>query len=74
MPKISATNLKDNPMKYFYSILYDYGNSDRFSWIDSSATNLTNQLNGINTVLGIKYSIFIPIIHKPILLLSLPMF
>ena len=58
MPKISATNLKDNPMKYFYSILYDYGNSDRFSWIDSSATNLTNQLNGINTVLGIKYSIF----------------
>ena len=58
MPKISATNLKDNPMKYFYSILYDYGNSDRFSWIDSSATNLANQLNGINTVLGIKYSIF----------------
>ena len=40
MPKISATNLKDNPMKYFYSILYDYGNSDRFSWIDSSASNL----------------------------------
>ena len=58
MPKISATNLKDNPMNYFYSILYDYRNTDRFSWIDSSATNLANQLNGINTVLGIKYSIF----------------
>ena len=58
MPKISSTNLKDNPMNYFYSILYDYGNSDRFSWIDSSASNLTNQLNGINTVLGIKYSIY----------------
>ncbi|NBR55677.1 MAG: PDZ domain-containing protein [Chitinophagia bacterium] len=58
MPKISATNLKDNPMNYFYSILYDYGNTDRFSWIDSSASNLANQLNGINTVLGIKYSIF----------------
>jgi carboxyl-terminal processing protease len=58
MPKISATNLNDNPMKYFYSILYDYGNTDRFSWIDSSASNLANQLNGINTVLGIKYSIF----------------
>ena len=58
MPKITATNLKDDPMNYFYSILYDYGNTDRFSWIDSSATNLTNQLNGINKVLGIKYSIF----------------
>ena len=58
MPKMAATNLKDNPMNYFYSILNDYGNTDRFSWIDSSASNLTNQLNGINTVLGIKYSIF----------------
>ena len=58
MPKISATNLKDNPMNYFYSILYDYRKTDRFSWIDSSASNLANQLNGINTVLGIKYSIF----------------
>ena len=58
MPKISNTNLNDHPMNYFYSVLYDYGNTDRFSWIDSSATNLTNQLNGINTVLGIKYSVF----------------
>ena len=45
MPKISATNLKDNPMNYFYSILYDYRKTDRFSWIDSSASNLANQLN-----------------------------
>ena len=58
MPKISSTNLNDRPMNYFYTILNDYGNTDRFSWIDSSATNLTNQLNGINTVLGIKYSVF----------------
>ncbi|MEI7959929.1 MAG: S41 family peptidase [Chitinophagaceae bacterium] len=58
MPKITSTNLNDRPMNYFYTILNDYGNTDRFSWIDSSATNLTNQLNGINTVLGIKYSIF----------------
>jgi C-terminal processing protease CtpA/Prc len=58
MPKISSTNLNDRPMNYFYTILNDYGNTDRFSWIDSSSTNLTNQLNGINTVLGIKYSIF----------------
>jgi C-terminal processing protease CtpA/Prc len=58
MPKITSTNLNDRPMNYFYTILNDYGNTDRFSWIDSSATNLTNQLNGINTVLGIKYSVF----------------
>ena len=58
MPKISSTNLNDRPMNYFYTILNDYGNTDRFSWIDSSSTNLTNQLNGINTVLGIKYSVF----------------
>ena len=58
MPKITSTNLNDRPMNYFYTILNDYGNTDRFSWIDSSSTNLTNQLNGINTVLGIKYSVF----------------
>ena len=44
MPKITSTNLNDHPMNYFYSVLYDYGNTDRFSWIDSSATNLANQL------------------------------
>ena len=58
MPKISATNLKDNPMNYFYSILYDYRNTDRFSWIDSSASNLADGINGNIKVLGIKYSIF----------------
>jgi C-terminal processing protease CtpA/Prc len=58
MPKISATNLKDNPMNYFYSILYDYRKIDRFSWIDSSASNLADGINGNIKVLGIKYSIF----------------
>lgn len=58
MPLITATNLTSNPMNYFYSILNDYPNTDRFSWIDSSSANLANQLNGINTVLGIKYSVF----------------
>ena len=58
MPTITSTKLNDHPMNYFYSVLNDYGNTDRFSWIDSSATNLANQLNGINTVLGIKYSVF----------------
>ncbi len=46
------------PINYFYTLLYGYDTIDRFSWMDTSATNLTNQLNGINTVLGIKYSAF----------------
>ena len=58
MPAISKTNTNSNPMDYFYSILYDYKTTDRFSWIDSSSANLINQLNGINTVLGIRVSAF----------------
>ena len=53
LPAITNTNTASNPMDYFYSILYNYHITDRFSWIDSSSTNLINQLNGINTVLGI---------------------
>jgi C-terminal processing protease CtpA/Prc len=58
MPAIAKTNTSSNPMDYFYSILYDYKTTDRFSWIDSSSSNLINQLNGINTVLGIRVSAF----------------
>ena len=58
MPALAKTNTSSNPMDYFYSILYDYKNTDRFSWIDSSSANLINQLNGINTVLGIRVSPF----------------
>ncbi len=58
MPNINTTNLNTKPTDYFYTILNNYGNTDRFSWIDSSATNLTNQLNGLNTILGIKYNAF----------------
>jgi len=58
MPAIAKTNTSSNPMDYFYSILYDYKTTDRFSWIDSSSTNLINQLNGINTVLGIRVTAF----------------
>jgi len=58
MPAIAKTNTNSNPMDYFYSILYDYHTTDRFSWIDSSSTNLINQLNGINTVLGIRVTAF----------------
>jgi C-terminal processing protease CtpA/Prc len=58
MPAIAKTNTSSDPMDYFYSILYDYKTTDRFSWIDSSSTNLINQLNGINTVLGIRVTPF----------------
>jgi len=58
MPALANTNTGSNPMDYFYSILYDYKTTDRFSWIDSSSTNLINQLNGINTVLGIRVTAF----------------
>ena len=58
MPALAKTNTSSDPMDYFYSILYDYKTTDRFSWIDSSSTNLINQLNGINTVLGIRVSAF----------------
>ena len=58
LPAITSTNTASNPMDYFYSILYNYHITDRFSWIDSSSTNLINQLNGINTVLGIRVNAF----------------
>lgn len=58
MPAIAKTNTSSNPMDYFYSILYDYKTTDRFSWIDSNSANLINQLNGINTVLGIRVTAF----------------
>jgi C-terminal processing protease CtpA/Prc len=54
MPLKANTNLNLAPMDYFYTLLYQYDVVDRFSWIDSSAVNLSNQLNGINTALGIK--------------------
>ena len=54
MPALSATDVNVDPMNYFTSILYDYENTDRFSWIDSSSTNLINELNGINKIMGIR--------------------
>ncbi len=59
MPALSKTDVNLDPMKYFTSILYDYGNTDRFSWIDSSSSNLINQLNGINKILGVKINAFL---------------
>ncbi|MCF8289050.1 MAG: PDZ domain-containing protein [Chitinophagaceae bacterium] len=58
MPVLAKTDTSAKPTDYFYKILYNYGKTDRFSWIDESVTNLQNQLNGISTVLGIKNNAF----------------
>jgi C-terminal processing protease CtpA/Prc len=58
MPSLTSTKTEAKPTDYFYTLLNDYGKTDRFSWIDESYTNLQNQLNGINTVLGIKNNAF----------------
>lgn len=63
MPEKSKTNLALDPIGtqangYFYSLLNDYPNTDRFSWIQQSVTELTNSLNGINKTTGMKYAIY----------------
>lgn len=58
MPSLASSNTSSKPTDYFYSLLNDYGKTDRFSWIDESYTNLQNQLNGVSTVLGIKNNAF----------------
>ncbi len=58
MPKLAATNTGEKPKDYFYTLLNDYGKTDRFSWIDESATNLQNQLQGVVTVIGIRNNVF----------------
>ena len=61
LPEKSKTNLtlvtgkdgEDDIKKYyFYSILNDYPNIDRFSWIRENITDLTNSLSGISTAFG----------------------
>jgi len=56
MPAKATSN--DSPDKYFYTLLNDYPNTDRFSWIQGDVDELTNSLNGINKVFGMKYTIY----------------
>ncbi len=37
---------------YFYSLLNDYPNTDRFSWIRENIVDLTNSLSGVSTSFG----------------------
>jgi C-terminal processing protease CtpA/Prc len=52
----TKTNLALPADKYFESILVSPGVVDRFSWIQESAEELTASLNGVNKVLGIRYT------------------
>ena len=47
--KDGETNTKT---QYFYSLLNDYPNTDRFSWIRENIVDLTNSLGGISTSFG----------------------
>jgi C-terminal processing protease CtpA/Prc len=58
MPSLASSTTSSKPTDYFYTLLNDYGKTDRFSWIDESYTNLQNQLNGVSTVLGVKNNAF----------------
>lgn len=46
-----------NPVDLFFNLLYDYGNTDRFSWIVSDYHTLENQFAGINNSFGFKYGL-----------------
>lgn len=56
-PKAS-TDLTLSPDEYFESLLVKPGELDRFSWIEKSATELINSLQGRNVVLGVRTSAF----------------
>jgi C-terminal peptidase prc len=56
MPAKATSN--DSTNNYFYTLLNDYGNTDRFSWIQADVDELTKSLNGINKVFGMKYNIY----------------
>jgi carboxyl-terminal processing protease len=52
------TNLSLDTKTYFSSILVNPGVTDRFSWIQESAEELRNSLNGLSTTFGLKYSLY----------------
>ncbi|AWV97767.1 S41 family peptidase [Arcticibacterium luteifluviistationis] len=55
---VSETDLSINPDEYFDSILFEKGETDRFSWINESAEELTSSLNGLTSVFGFNYKPF----------------
>lgn len=56
MPIKANTKNTLTPDDYFASLLYQYGTTDRFSWIEEDAEELTNSLNGITKSSGFSYT------------------
>jgi carboxyl-terminal processing protease len=54
----SSTDNTKTPDLYFESILVKPGDLDRFSWIQEDVAELTASLNGVNKVLGVRYTPF----------------
>ena len=54
----SSTDNTKTPDLYFESILVKPGELDRFSWIQEDVAELTASLNGVNKVLGVRYTPF----------------
>lgn len=46
-----------SPNELFFNLLYDYGNTDRFSWIVSDYRTLQEQFAGINKSFGMDYGL-----------------
>lgn len=55
----TGTDLTSVPDKYFRSLLYQYGNVDRFSWIDEDAEALVASLQGVTKSAGFSYTPFL---------------
>lgn len=58
MPTKTASNQTLDPDKYFESLLYQYGTTDRFSWIEEDAEALRSSLQGVTKSSGFSYSAF----------------
>ncbi len=58
LPAMTTSAMAKNPDDYFKSLLYKFGEVDRFSWIQDDAGELTNSLGGVTTSSGINFSAF----------------
>jgi len=47
------------PEEFFYSLLYNGPEGDRFSWIEPNYTTLINELNGINKEAGYDFRLYL---------------
>jgi carboxyl-terminal processing protease len=54
----ASTNNKLSPADYFESLLIKPGELDRFSWIQEDVAELTASLQGVNKVVGIRFTPF----------------